>query len=299
MIEFAYFFRIYILPVPIIAGIFFNFLSILVMRRMRASATSSYMSILGLVDSGVLIVGGISLWMHTIDSKNSPIFISPLSCKLIPFFLYSLMDLSVFIIVIMTYKRFYAVLRPLQANRRNKKNNKLKYLDLMVAIILALMINSHFVYTHTVQKVEIEQASSLYDNFELQNMLENYGFNSNFSDDSLDFMSTDQINDLHKSEIICIDVVWHEFYEKYWLYIDASIYSFVPSFLLMIFNVSIIRSLYKGTPESLMLKETSIFLLKNSQRPSNLKASSSVNDIHLSPYRNASKHYFKRDCPNI
>ena len=56
-------------------------------------------------------------------------------------------------------------------------------------------------------------------------------------------------------EIACVDTIWHEFYEKYWLYIDASIYSFIPSILLIIFNVSIIRRLFKAAEENLKLKK--------------------------------------------
>ena len=54
MIDYApsRFLRLYVLPFLLLSGFFFNILSILVIRRMRKSATSKYMSILGFVDSG-------------------------------------------------------------------------------------------------------------------------------------------------------------------------------------------------------------------------------------------------------
>lgn len=50
-------------------------------------------------------------------------------------------------------------------------------------------------------------------------------------------------------------MVWHEFYEKYWVFIDATIYSFAPLVLLTVFNIAIIRYLFKAADESLKLKE--------------------------------------------
>lgn len=58
-------------------------------------------------------------------------------------------------------------------------------------------------------------------------------------------------------EQVCIDVIWHKFYEKYWVFIDATIYSFAPLILLTIFNIAIIRYLFKAADESLKLKENS------------------------------------------
>ena len=269
MVEYspARFLRLYILPFLLFSGFFFNILSILVIRRMRKSATSKYMSILGVVDSGILVVGGISLWIHTFDSKFSIYFMSSLSCKLVPFFLYSFMDMSVFIIVVMTYKRFYAVCRPLQArveisrlhaSEKNKKK-RIEYLDLIIGFGLCLLINSHFVYTHSVRNGE--PLFKDYENFEFNQSLFKHGFQidteiKNSIEDLFKHQSVEMERKGRESELICIEIIWPEFYEKYWIYIDATIYSFFPSILLMIFNISIIRSLFQPTADTRLLKQS-------------------------------------------
>ena len=107
--KFTYFLRVVIFPVVIIVGIILNLLSFFVMRRVQGSTTSYYMAVLGLVDCGVLIIGGISAWSHSFTANLSFTMASNLSCKLIPFLTYTFLDLSVCIIVVMTADRFYAV----------------------------------------------------------------------------------------------------------------------------------------------------------------------------------------------
>lgn len=121
--ELGYYLRLYVVPVLVIIGFILNMLSFLVMKRIRSSTTSNYMALLGLVDSGVLLIGGFSLWTHTINANIAFTSASIISCKLVPFLMYTLADLSVFIIVIMTAERFYAVWRPLKANKMAKKRN--------------------------------------------------------------------------------------------------------------------------------------------------------------------------------
>lgn len=104
--------REYVLPVLMVFGAVLNLLSFLIMRRMRNfSITSKYMSLLGLVDLSVLLVGA---WANILEKfySFSPNLLSVFLCKLVSFSFYFLADLSVFIIVIMTVERFYAVFRP-------------------------------------------------------------------------------------------------------------------------------------------------------------------------------------------
>lgn len=153
MSEVAYALRVYFLPVLVIGGSVLNMLSFAVMRRIRSSITSNYMATLGLVDSGVLIIGGVSLWMHTVDSSFSFPLLSTITCKLVPFALYTLADLSVFIIVIMTAERFYAVWRPLQASKRGKKRDF--KMAMIASIVICAAINSHFVFTHSTRRAKV------------------------------------------------------------------------------------------------------------------------------------------------
>ena len=146
----AYFLRLYILPGLVLVGFVLNMLSFFVMKRIRSSTTSKYMALLGLVDCGVLVIGGVSLWIHTLDSNISIAYLSSITCKLLPFLMYTLADLSVFIIVIMTYERFYAVWRPLQANKMCKNGHKFK-MTMIASILICSFINSHFLFTHSVR----------------------------------------------------------------------------------------------------------------------------------------------------
>ncbi len=155
-----YYVRAYVLPILIVMGTFLNILSFLVMRRMRSySTTSKYMAILGLIDSGVLIVGGCANWLFTQSYFTFSIsLLSRVSCKLISFSVYFMTDLSVFIIVIMTAERFYAVWRPVQASKMSK--NKKFRLNMFAAVLLSFLFNGHFLFTHSIVENYIEPVAN-------------------------------------------------------------------------------------------------------------------------------------------
>lgn len=217
MTDLAVYLRITVLPFIIVIGSLFNLLAFFVMRRIRYSATSYYMAILGLVDFGVLVSGGISLWLISYNGTWSTFLISNTWCKLIPFVFYTFLDLSVFLVVIMTGERFFAVSRPLHANYflRKKKSCTI----ILFAALCCATLNSHFLYTHSLE----DDLSTL-----------DYSFT--------------EINDTQTANItkVCVPVRWLTFYHTYWSYIDAIIYSFLPTFLLCIFNLSIVRYLIKA-----------------------------------------------------
>ena len=235
MLDFASVLRLYVLPVLIICGIILNMLSFMVMKRLRPSTTSKYMSLLGLVDTSALLIGGLSLWAHSISSNFSITLLSTITCKIVPFLLYTLLDLSVFIIVIMTAERFYAVWRPLHANNMVQKGNF--KITTLAASLLSSFINCHFLFTHSVKLVYYNSTT----------------------------IEHNKTNHHSEVEAICVDTIWNAFYETYWVYIDASIYSFIPSLLLIIFNFSIIRHLFKAAEESLRLKNSHINQSKKSK----------------------------------
>jgi hypothetical protein len=185
------------------------------MKRIKISATTKYMSFLALIDSGVLLIGGISLWINTIN-YSSLLTVSIVSCKLIPFLFYSLADYSVVIIVLMTFERFYGVWRPFQSNKMNN-NNK----NLIISCLFCCLINCHFLFTH----------SLVFDDHH----------NHHLASNETTKMTT--IIEQHNTNFICEYIMWKDFYEKYWIFIDSSIYSFIPSFLIFILNILIISLL--------------------------------------------------------
>ncbi|RNA33907.1 FMRFamide receptor-like [Brachionus plicatilis] len=222
-INLPYYLRVFALPCIIIFGFVLNVVSFFVTRKIRnLSITSHYMGSLGLIDSGVLLVGGVNMWVHTINPTFSFTLLSILNCKFVPFFFYTFADWSVFVIVIMTAERLYAVWKPLKAV---KIDRKLQFkVTIIASACLSCFINSHFLFTHSVIKARRE-------------------------------MLSDYENETEEYEPICIDTFWHEFYQSYWIYIDALIYSFVPFCLLSLFNILIVKYLFKAADESFQLLE--------------------------------------------
>jgi len=225
------------------------------MKRIKISATTKYMSFLALIDSGVLLIGGISFWINSVK-YNSSTFISIIACKLIPFLFYSFADYSVYIIVLMTIERFYAVWKPFKAKQMNKK--RLFRFNILIGCLFCCLVNFHFLITH----------SLVYQPNFINNNNNNIDYSYLKSNESVhNFEEANKKNENY----ICEYHLWKEFYDYYWIYIDASVYSFVPSFLIITFNILIIILLNKANyPES----ET------NSKRMKQLKYNNTLTDFN-------------------
>ena len=221
----------FLLPILIVCGFLSNTISFLIMKRIKISATTKYMSFLALIDSGVLLIGGISFWINSVK-YNSSTFISIIACKLIPFLFYSFADYSVYIIVLMTIERFYAVWKPLKAKQMNKK--RLFRFNILIGCLFCCLVNFHFLITHSL----VYQP-----NFINNNNNNNIDYSYLKSNESVH--NFEEENKKNKN-FICEYHLWKEFYDYYWIYIDASVYSFVPSFLIITFNILIIILLNKA-----------------------------------------------------
>jgi hypothetical protein len=237
----SYYLRVTLLPILITIGIILSIISFLVMKRLRNfSTTSRYMAFLALSDSGVLFFGGMTNFINTILTQLNISFSYSLFCifycKFISFFLYTLTDLSVFIIVIMTSERFYAVWQPLKASKMSKKK-KIK-LNMIGACVLSALVNSHLLLTHT-----IASESSLLTAEQFKNQTLNLSGEEKV------------VAERFLTELKCMPIKLVEFYRHVWFYIDASIYSFIPSLLLIIFNFLIIKFLFKASSENNILNE--------------------------------------------
>lgn len=222
-------------PLIISLGLILNTVSFLVMKNIKSS-TANYMTYLALIDSGVLSVGLVSLWLHSANHNTLPI-ITEISCKAAPFLFYSLADFSVLVILIMTGERFYAVWQPISNGKTNRKR-RFK-INLSVALIFCLLVNSHFVYTHSLNRLS-----------------------------ALDEETSNSTDELVEPNILCEDTKWKEFYETYWVYIDASLYSFIPFIAITVLNILIIVTLkqaetMKITKNNKNLSLTSSTILKN------------------------------------
>jgi len=183
-------------------------ISFLVLKRIKSSSTAQYMSFLGIVDTLVLITGAASICL---DHINLPHLFLIFGCKSTLFLFYSMADFSVFIIVIMTAERFYGVWRPVQANKTTDKNN----LILILVFLFCCLVNLHLIFTHTMVKHN-------------------------------DYTTNTTININKTNFNVCEYVYLSEFYEQFWVYIDATIYSFIPFIVLTILNILIIIFIKKA-----------------------------------------------------
>jgi hypothetical protein len=141
-------FVIYTFPILIIVGTICNILTFLVMRRkkLRNQSTGFYMAVLAIADQLALLVGCLSHWLYSY--KNiSILHISTFSCKIFSVVLYTTMDFSVWMVVIMTIERFIAVTFPLRSMYFCTVK-KAKVATLILTCILFSM-NSHFLFSHS------------------------------------------------------------------------------------------------------------------------------------------------------
>ena len=154
----------------------------------------------------------------------------------------------------MTGEKLNAVLHPLKAHK-NKLNRKKCSIITLCALFVCVLINSHFLFTHSLVPVNM-----LNDLAHFQNLtkLNNFKFTKN-SSNSKTFDS------------FCSYTKFDGFYEYVWPYIEASVYSFVPLILLIIFNILIFRSIINAEIERLKMTEA--------QKPLKLKKRKTVHNL--------------------
>ncbi len=246
LLDAAYMVNTYLLPILISCGFVLNMLSFLVMRRIKNSTTARYMSFLALTDTGVLIIGAINKWFTET---------SLVGCKLFPVLFYSFADYSVLIIVLMNGERLYAVWRPVQA--KNLLKTHFYRIFLALAGFFCFSINSHFIFSHSVviHELIIQETTAV-----------------SFTD--LTSIRKNNKSYISQEVSVCEYVRFKEFYEYYWIFIDATIYSFLPFVLLTIFNILIIYTLkqadnmnwnlsssYEISPRLSIVQYVSIYLI--------------------------------------
>jgi hypothetical protein len=267
----AYIIQNILLPALIIFGFISNAISFVIMKRIKISATTKYMTFLALIDSGVLLIGGISFLLESIKYYSSELFISIIACKLIPFLFYSFADYSVYIIVLMTFERFYAVWKPFKAKEMNKK--RIFRLNILIGSLFCCLVNFHFLITHSLV-YQSDEKNTIYNN------------NKDY------FLNESIVHDLiekNKNTYICEYVMWNKFYENYWIYIDASVYSFVPSFLIITLNIFIIILLKKSN-QSNHLNAIDLTSLQDEN--------SIVDHIKLKRFKSKNKRYVESSFNN-
>ncbi len=174
--------------------------------------------------------GALNIWLESVFSW-SVIEKSIISCKLLPFLIYTFMEYSVVIIVIMTGSKIDGILHPLKT-LHDKFNRKKPVVYACLALIFCSIINFHYLITHSIIKIDL-----------------------NITMDNTTIKTENRI---------CTYIKWFNFYDLYWPYIDAILYSFLPFILISIFNFIIIFNLRKSKQKSLELRQyRSLSLTRN------------------------------------
>ena len=98
-----------------------------------------------------------NLWIETAFNVKI-VTTSTAICKIFPFFIYTMLDFSVMIIVILTADKLYAVLSPFKAFKRKFKKKKLVIISFF-ALLVCCLINSHYLYTLNILPVNLNSNS--------------------------------------------------------------------------------------------------------------------------------------------
>ncbi len=133
------------------------------------------------------------------------------------------------IIVIMTGTKLYGIMYPMKVFG-NKFKIKKAFINVSLTFILCTFINFHFLFSHSI-------------------------IVENLNDDSLENQTINEKNRTIKTHKICANVMWFDFYDIFWPYIDAFAYSFLPFISLTILNIIIIHNIRKSKKQNLELRQ--------------------------------------------
>jgi len=135
-------------PCMVVVGTICNSLIVVIMRRRQMShlSTCYYMAILAIVDTCVLLLGLSVMWMFFVNQKYSLLLQSTYACKFLSLLFYTVADMSVWLVCMMSIDRCIAVARPLHASsictvRRART-------CVLIVVLCIVIINFHFLFTH-------------------------------------------------------------------------------------------------------------------------------------------------------
>ncbi|CAF4242553.1 unnamed protein product [Rotaria sp. Silwood2] len=115
-------------------------------RRMSHLSTCYYMGILAIADTSVLLLGLSLMWLYLVNRQWSLLLQSTSGCKFLSLLFYTVADVSVWLVCMMSADRCIAVIRPLHANsictvRRAR-------ISVLILVICITLINIQFLFTH-------------------------------------------------------------------------------------------------------------------------------------------------------
>jgi hypothetical protein len=113
----------------------------------------------------------------------------------------------------------------------DKKRSKI---IVIVALVFCSLTNIHFLFSHSIIKINT------------------FVFTNN--------------NESTKFIGLCTNKIWFNFYENYWPFIDATIYSFLPLILISTFNTTIIICVVRETKKSSKLQKKRKISIKDAPK---------------------------------
>ena len=136
----------YLFPVIVICGTLGNMLSFIVLlrRRMRKTSMYLYLALLAWADTGVLYLSAFKTWLR-VTTGFELLHQSAASCKLVMLFLLFCLDLSAWLIVLLTAERFAVVWFPFRASYMFSLKRGL--ILMTITVILSLTYNLHVLWT--------------------------------------------------------------------------------------------------------------------------------------------------------
>jgi hypothetical protein len=104
------------------------------------------MGILAIADTSVLLLGLSVMWLYFVNRKWSLLLQSTYGCKFLSLLFYTVSDVSVWLVCMMSADRCIAVARPLHASsictvRRAR-------ICVLILVLCIILINIHFMFTH-------------------------------------------------------------------------------------------------------------------------------------------------------
>ena len=207
---------LYVPPILFVCGILGNILIFVVLTRpaMRRVSAYVYFLVLSIVDTIVLFIGLLRLWVARLlmyDIRDQSVWV----CKILSVAGYTVSDYSVWLIVAVTIERFIAVSRPLSTVGDIKSGTKTRRVMIVMVILFAILfgINAHLLWTTT---IEIK------------------GGHSNFTNLTL---SQPKCTGAKGFDVLVNSV---------WPWVDAVIYSILPLLILFLFNSLIICRVFRA-----------------------------------------------------
>lgn len=207
---------LYMPPVILAFGIVGNVLAfaVLTRRTMRGVSAYTYLTVLSVTDTLVLVIGLLRIWVNRLTNFDIRV-LYPWVCKLLMMAGYTASDYSVWLIVAVTAERFVAVAWPLSALHGGVGGAGADVWRAVIVIVsllaVLLAINGHFLWTVGITYV---------------------GGNTSFTN--------------HTSQPKCTSLDGFTKLVALWPWVDAIIYSLLPLVALSVLNSLIICSVYRA-----------------------------------------------------